>query len=119
MLRLWENARGHSIQLLAQIHDAILLQVPDDADFHKRVEMLVYLIENYQTDLYGDPIEHAGRRLLIPCEPKIGWRWCPVTTKREDEPSDPDGLLKWKREAPDNRRRAFTPSNNLLEAYVS
>jgi DNA polymerase I-like protein with 3'-5' exonuclease and polymerase domains len=49
MLRLWKVSPVYGIQLLAQIHDAILLQLPDDKYFHDKVQMVVNIIEERQT----------------------------------------------------------------------
>jgi len=77
MLRIW---RLNICQLLLQIHDAILVQYPEEVED----EVLPVLIETIKV-----PIQlNNGRTLIIPSEAKVGWNWA-----GHDE-NNPDGLKK-------------------------
>jgi DNA polymerase I-like protein with 3'-5' exonuclease and polymerase domains len=86
MLAVW---RSGLCQLLLQIHDAILVQYPEDRE-DEIVPQLVKLIRV--------PIELAnGRTLIIPSEAQVGWNWA----KQDD--NNPDGLTKYR--GNDSRKR--------------
>lgn len=111
MLYVW---RANIVQLLLQIHDAILIQYPEK-DEEVILPQVLKLMEN--------PLElKHDRQLLIPNEAKVGWNWgeyccgevnsekcknCPTKTMNLD------GLRKWK--GTDDRRRTRTPSTSLLD----
>lgn len=91
MLHIW---RLNICQLLLQIHDAILVQYPED----REEEIIQQLIKTIQI-----PIQlKNGRTLIIPSEAQTGWNWA----KYDDK--NPDGLKKWK--GSDERRRSDTAS---------
>lgn len=78
MLAVW---RTRMVQLLLQVHDAILVQYPESEE-HKVIPIILKAIEQ--------PVElNYGRTLTIPSEAKVGWNWASYT----DE--NPDGLKKW------------------------
>jgi DNA polymerase I-like protein with 3'-5' exonuclease and polymerase domains len=78
MLRVW---RLNICQLLLQIHDAILVQYPEE----REAEILPVLIETIKV-----PIELAnGRTLIIPSEAQTGWNW------GKHDKNNVDGLKKW------------------------
>lgn len=86
MLQVW---RTDLAQLLLQVHDAILIQYPEQHEQH----ILPQLISAIKT-----PIElKHGRTLLIPSEAAVGWNWAKESSK------NPDGLRKWK--GNDDRKR--------------
>ena len=85
--RIW--AQLPTAQLLAQVHDAVLLQYPEEQESE---------ILPAATDLLQVSTLVHGREMLIPAEPKAGWNWasyCPQT--------NPSGLKKW--EGEDERQR--------------
>jgi DNA polymerase-1 len=87
MLNVW---RLNICHLLLQIHDAVLVQYPED----REDEILPQLIAAIQV-----PVSLAnGRTLIIPSEAQTGWNWA-----KQDQ-SNPDGLMKWKGQ--DVRRRS-------------
>ena len=78
MLQVW---RTRLAQLLLQVHDAILVQYPED----REAEILPQLLKAIE-----HPVElNYGRRLLIPSEAKVGWNWA------SQSDTNPDGLKKW------------------------
>lgn len=101
MLRVWKLG---VCQLLMQIHDAIVVQYPEE----KEQEILPQVINAIRV-----PIElNGGRQLIIPSEAKTGWNWskyCCGQRKPEcgkcDLPSNPNGLKKFKEGKEDERRR--------------
>lgn len=94
MLRVWWL---NKCQLLMQIHDAILVQYPEE----KEDEILPEILK---TILVPVPLRFQ-RTLLIPAEAKTGWNWGTVS------PDNPDGLLTYK--GHDKRERH--PSVGLLD----
>lgn len=79
MLRVW---RSRVCQLLMQIHDAILIQYPEqDED----------IVIPQVTKLLLTPVElRNNRTLLIPCDVMTGWNW------RKASEDNPDGLRKYR-----------------------
>lgn len=75
MLQVWRERR---CQLLMQIHDAILVQYPED-----REDEIVPLIQEQL--IYPVQLKH-GRELIIPYGAKTGWNWGDVSK------GNPDGL---------------------------
>lgn len=94
MLKVW---RLGICQLLLQIHDAILIQYPED----REDEILPVVVREIQI-----PIDLLhGRTLLIPSEAKSGWNWA------EQDANNPDGLKKYK--GHDDRVRQSHPTQAL------
>lgn len=78
MLAVWRLGICH---LLMQIHDAILIQYPEE-DEAKIIPQVLAAIRQ--------PIElNYNRTLIIPSEAQVGWNW----SKASD--ANPDGLKKW------------------------
>jgi len=94
MLAVWRRGLAH---LLLQVHDAILVQYPEEREAEivpqilKAIEVPIQLLYN--------------RTLLIPSEAQVGWNWA----KQSD--NNPDGLRKWTGE--DGRRRQRPASTEL------
>jgi DNA polymerase-1 len=86
MLNVW---RSGLVQLLLQIHDAILIQYPEELE-DELIPKILKLVE-IKIEL------NHGRSLLIPAEAKVGWTW---STKSE---TNPWGLIKFK--GHDDRKR--------------
>ena len=99
--RLWKYEPR--IELLAQIHDAVVFQYPDDPRYE--ADILSSCIE-----LTRIPLTLRGRTLTIPSEAKIGWNWGENQLDRPLEKrlwpdGNPNGLVKWKSGQNDSRRR--------------
>lgn len=92
--RVWKHERR--VQLLGQVHDAIVFQYPDNPA--TEVEIL-----NSILDLTKIPINAKDRTLIIPSECKIGWNWGDADKRRYAD-GNPNGLIKYKGQA-DVRRR--------------
>lgn len=91
MLAVW---RSGLCQLLLQIHDAILIQYPED----REDEIIPQVLKIIQV-----PVElNNGRTLIIPSEAQTGWNWA-----KQDE-HNPDGLTKYR--GNDQRKRTQTVS---------
>jgi DNA polymerase I-like protein with 3'-5' exonuclease and polymerase domains len=74
--------RAKKVDLLIQVHDSILTQIPEDQEN----ELVPWALETLKT-----PIDlKQGRRFTVPTEAKVGWNWADAN----DE--NPDGLIKWK-----------------------
>jgi len=88
MLNVW---RLNICQLLLQIHDAILVQYPEQLED----EILPKLLAALRV-----PIGlRDGRTLIIPAEAKTGWNWSVGSDQ------NPDGLTKYKGNDPRKRQR--------------
>lgn len=90
MLQVWSARR---CQLLMQVHDAIVVQYPEE-----REDEIIPIIQ--QQLRYPVPIN--DRQLIIPYGCKTGWNF-----GEYNEHSNPEGLRKWK--GNDKRRRQKTP----------
>ena len=89
MLRVWHL---NICQLLLQIHDAILVQYPENEED----KILPQLLETIKV-----PIQLENKRtLIIPSEAQVGWNWAKF------DKNNPDGLQKFR--GHDDRKR--TPS---------
>lgn len=98
MLQIW---RADICQLLMQIHDAVLIQYPEDKE-DEIVPLAIELIKVKVELLYG-------RTLLIPSDAKVGWNWANwYKDKLTGATINPDGLKKYK--SHDDRTRSRSPS---------
>ena len=79
--RVW--AREPSAQLLAQTHDSITGQAPDNFAFGGLVNRV---LQHIQVEL----VSPSGRSFTVPGEAKVGYNWGSRTEK------NPRGLVKWK-----------------------
>lgn len=93
--RVWHHEPR--VQILGQIHDAIVFQYPDDPDLE--ADILTNCL-----NLTRIPITSCERTIIIPSECKIGWNWGEADAKRFAD-GNPKGLIKWKPGSVDQRRR--------------
>lgn len=98
MLRVWRENR---VELLMQIHDAILVQYPEE----REDEIIPYLIQTMTERLY---LKHDRVLTLVP-DVKTGWNW-----GNFDAGENPDGLKSWK----GGDKRTRTPSIRLLDRIL-
>lgn len=97
MLQIW---RLDLCQLLLQIHDAILVQYPEQLED----QIIPQLLSAIKV-----PIElKHGRTLLIPSEAQVGWNWA------KENNNNPDGLKKWKGNDRRKRQRAAPSQLDFL-----
>lgn len=102
MLKVW---RLNICQLLLQIHDAILVQYPEDLED----QILPILINTITV-----PVELSrGRTLIIPSEAKTGWNWASWSK------DNPDGLQKYKPGTGDERKRDRKPPTSIMDRFIS
>ena len=85
-LRVWR--KFPEVQLLVQVHDSILMQVPYD-----RVNELVPAI---LTEMLVEIELEGGRKFSVPLEAKVGWNWGDVQYKKGNVSGNAKGLAKWK-----------------------
>ena len=106
--RIWK-AKGR-VQLLAQVHDAVLLQYPEELE----QEILPVLLK-----LMAVSIPFKGRVLVIPAEASVGWNWGKFTAENnvDGKPVNMNGIKKWTGEA-DPRKRIETPKKSILERVI-
>lgn len=96
MLAVW---RMDICQLMLQIHDAILIQYPEELED----EIVPKVLAAMTTSV---PLER-GRSLLIPNDVKTGWNWGNASDH------NPDGLAKYR--GTDSRKRERKPTNRVLD----
>lgn len=82
MLRVWRETR---VQLLLQIHDAILIQYKEEEE-NEIVPLVQRLLE------LSIPLLH-GRSLVVPTEALVGWNWSYAYSKKKL--TNPDGLIPY------------------------
>jgi DNA polymerase-1 len=101
MLAVW---RSGLCQLLLQIHDAILVQYPEDQED---------IIVPQLLELIKVPIElNNGRTLIIPSEAQVGWNWAKQETdKHGNVTGNPDGITKYR---PNDPRKRSPPTDKLV-----
>lgn len=100
MLQVW---RTNTVQLLLQIHDAILVQYPEAMED----ELVPQLLQAIKV-----PVElRHGRTLLIPSEVMTGWNWGKVSNENVD------GLKVYKNS--DTRKRQNQPQTSQLARLLA
>jgi DNA polymerase-1 len=103
ILQIWREAKRFDAQMLVQVHDSILLQVPVEAA-NEAVPALLKLMAVPQQLL-------SGREFTVPIEAKIGFNW------GDFDPSNPtlnpDGLRKWKGKLAVERQHIYRPRRKL------
>ena len=99
LLQLWLDLEPR-VQCLAQVHDAVLLQIPDDDSFDttlKEVQQRLTITLPI-TDING-----ITRDMMIPCDAEVGYNWGKYVPRPCDPGYDPEkhkvpnpnGLKKW------------------------
>ena len=98
MLNVWKRL-GSRVSLLMQVHDAILIQYPEEIE-NEIIPQVQKLLE------IEIPLFH-GRSLIVPTEAQVGWNWgYPYNNKKEL--INPDGLVTFTGD--DRRIRSATAS---------
>lgn len=108
MLHVWRkfDLETSEIQLLAQVHDAILIQY-EDRGYDYELDLFDRIINTLQV-----PVDVHGREMYIPASVEgVGWNW-----RKYDKDKNPDGLKELNS---DDRARKRTErvlsSTNLLD----
>lgn len=113
LFRLWwkqqTDPTNYPIDVLLQVHDAALIEYPEDADESVLLPRLLATIETPITLKHGPDT----RTLLIPSEAEIGWTWGKATNE------NPDGLQKWSPTKLDTRQRRGNPGGSVLDQRIS
>lgn len=106
MLQVWRSNRA---QLLLQIHDAILVQYPEQLENEIVPDLLRTIIV---------PVElRHNRRLVIPAEALTGWNWGKQNLDPKKGPLNPDGLKVYK--GGDTRKREDKPQTSQLARLLA
>lgn len=96
LLAVWRRYKPDQVQLLAQVHDSILFQIP----FRQAEEIIPQVLETMKVEIELK----GGRRFSVPLEAKTGWNWGDF-----DKDKNPHGLDKWRgtesRQRPSPKRR--------------
>lgn len=94
--RVWKYEKR--VQILGQVHDAIVFQYPDNPS--TEIEILSNVLTLTQI-----PITSNSRTITIPSECKVGYNWANADPKKKFyKDGNPLGLVKWSGE-PDERTR--------------
>ena len=86
MLKVWRKYKPPRFQLLANVHDAILFQIP----IAEREELLPQIIEDLKIPVDVTDIHGKIRTLVIPVEAHVGLNW----GDKESVLSFEDGTIK-------------------------
>lgn len=106
IMNIWRNAKQYDIQMLVQVHDSILAQVPVDA-VNEAVPAMLKWMEAPLT-LKG------GRQFVVPIEAKVGFNWGDYEPGYGSRPEkNPDGLRKWKGKLAVERQHHYRPKGPL------
>ncbi len=105
MWRIWKYMPD--VQLLAQLHDAVLIQYDDDPRVEQDVlgrAIVLMTIPVMVTDI----ARRGGvtRRMVIPVDASVGWNW-------GKSKHSPDGLKAYK--VGDDRVRQVSPSDDIMK----
>lgn len=99
LYNIWNEFSHHEVQLLNQVHDSVLLQVPYDG----KEEIIPRVLRSMKIEIWLP----GGRLFTVPLEAKGGWNWGDFDYKKPNR--NPYGLKKWTgeetRERPSPRRR--------------
>jgi DNA polymerase-1 len=97
--------RWQQVQLLLQVHDSLLIQIPEDREEElvpQIVKLTTFIMELKQ-----------GRQFIVPCEAKTGWNWGDVQYNEDGTvKANEFGMKEWK--GKDNRKRPQTTLRDIL-----
>jgi len=103
LMNVWRNKPD--AEILMQVHDSILLQVPwHNSDSH--IEEVMRLL-HFEIELIG------GRRFAVPLEAQVGWNWGKAGMSKDKKQliDNPEGMVVW----PDRFNRQPKPQNRLKD----
>lgn len=98
LLEVW---KARKCQLLMQVHDAILVQYPEEQED----EIVPLILQSLRQNI---PLDH-GRTLTIPYDVATGWNW-----GKFDEGKNPDGIKAYR----PNDKRTRSPKMRLMDRPV-
>lgn len=100
--RVWDKMNGR-VRLLAQVHDAILIEFPEENEN----EILPQVQQELEIPLsYALAPGEPPRSITVPSEIQVGWNW------QHASASNLDGLKVWS--GNDDRTRQIEPTCSLL-----
>ena len=104
LYRVWasELCRSGKVQVIAQVHDAILVQYPEELE-NEIVPQILKLME------IEVPVN--GRVMMIPTEASVGWNW-----QKFDADKNPLGIKEW---TGNDTRKAPAAPTSILDRLVS
>lgn len=110
MYKVWKKFPKERVQLLAQVHDAILIQYPE----HLEDEIIPEVLATIPHSLYA-----RGREVIIPCEAETGWNWA----KKDDKKvfysdGNPDGLVGYHGTDSRTRQEVLPQQQSLLASTI-
>ena len=86
LLRVWWELDGGDFQILAQVHDAILVQYKRDEDLLRAVDLMTI------------PVRVGDRTMTIPVGITVGYNWAKADPKKKIfADGNPGGLVDWKK----------------------
>lgn len=103
MLQMWRGARKWDAQLLAQVHDSTLWQVP----VHLVNEFVPWALATKRVNIELK----GGRQFTVPIEAKVGFNWGDFDPSNPTE--NPDGLRKWKGKLAVERQHHYQPRKSV------
>ncbi len=108
MWRIWKHMP--EVDLLAQLHDAVLIQYDDDPETERRVIERAIDLMTIPVPV-TDVIRRGGvtRTMTIPVDASVGWNWA-------KSKYSPDGLATYK--GKDSRVRQFSPSDSIMKRVM-
>jgi len=96
LLSVWSASVSLGVELLLQVHDAIVFQYPEERE-NEIIPAVRKLIE------IEVPLLH-GRSLTIPTDAMVGWNWGYAQDPKTKKINNPDGLVKF--DGNDKRKRS-------------
>jgi DNA polymerase-1 len=97
--RTWKHGPDMGIRLLAQLHDAILIDFPDNGDeFEEQVS-------TYMAGLMRTPLSIRGETFVIPNDFSSGWNWGKFNDDPKRGPINLGGVKKRSRASKEQRKR--------------
>lgn len=102
--RIWRHGRRLGVHLMAQLHDAVLIDYPDNPDFEPQIAAFV-------TSLMRTPLSQGGDTFVIPNDFSSGWNW-----GKFNERSNPGGVRKLKARE-DRSRPATTGLDRVIPVF--
>lgn len=106
LCQVWEAIRIHgtlpeNCAVIAQIHDAILFQYPEDREQEIIPKVMQILAVPMQFEREG-----VVKDFCIPCDCKVGWNFgYQETDKKTGKVKNPNGMIGFKEGKPDTRKR--------------
>lgn len=106
MYKVWKKYPREKVQLLNQVHDAILIQYPEKDENWLIPELL---------ELIPHPLYARDREVIIPCDAETGWNWAKQDHKGKFYPcGNVDGLRGFDGNDTRKRQEVLPHTQSLL-----